>query len=402
MFPSEIEILFISHKYPPAVGGMEKQSFELINNAALYLKVHTIVYDNEESILTFFFRLNQRILSKIKDNPGIRLLHFNDGLIAALASFHKGYDHLKKVVTLHGLDIVFPFPYFQRKVIPRFNTFDQVIAVSQATAEAAQSRGIDSSRISVIPNGVDPVASISMQEDDKFPPYFITLGRPVKRKGFSWLMQQVIPALQGNFKLLMVGPFDQRPTLKERLLNLLPAKLYHLSTLFLGHPTDQQEMRRLLKVYPEKIQHLGKVPFAQLKHLLANAQAFLMPNIHVPGDMEGFGLVCLEASSAGTIVVASELEGITSAITHNHNGLLLTSQDIDTWIGQLQSILDNPDYYQNLGQQFKNNTSADFSWDIMARSYCHTFVELCQNLQSNDKPSSFTNEESVRSNVLLA
>jgi len=402
MFPSEIEILFISHKYPPAVGGMEKQSFELINNAALYLKVHTIVYDNEESILTFFFRLNQRILSKIKDNPGIRLLHFNDGLIAALASFHKGYDHLKKVVTLHGLDIVFPFPYFQRKVIPRFNTFDQVIAVSQATAEAAQSRGIDSSRISVIPNGVDPVASISMQEDDKFPPYFITLGRPVKRKGFSWLMQQVIPALQGNFKLLMVGPFDKRPTLKERLLNLLPAKLYHLSTLFLGHPTDQQEMRRLLKVYPEKIQHLGKVPFAQLKHLLANAQAFLMPNIHVPGDMEGFGLVCLEASSAGTIVVASELEGITSAITHNHNGLLLTSQDIDTWIGQLQSILDNPDYYQNLGQQFKNNTSADFSWDIMARSYCHTFVELCQNLQSNDKPSSFTNEESVRSNVLLA
>ncbi|MCS4223982.1 glycosyltransferase family 4 protein [Sphingobacterium sp. BIGb0165] len=402
MLPSEIEILFISHKYPPAVGGMEKQSFELINNAALYLKVHTIVYDNKESILTFFFRLNQRILSKIKDNPGIRLLHFNDGLIAALASFHKGYDHLKKVVTLHGLDIVFPFPYFQHKVIPRFNTFDQVITVSQATAEAAQSRGIDSSRISVIPNGVDPLSSISVQEEDKFPPYFITLGRPVKRKGFSWLMQQVIPALQGNFKLLMVGPFDQRPTLKERLLNLLPAKLYHLSTLFLGHPSDQQEMRRLLKAYPEKIQHLGKVPFVQLKHLLANAQAFLMPNIHVPGDMEGFGLVCLEASSAGTVVVASELEGITSAITHNHNGLLLNSQDTDAWIGQLQSILDNPDHYQNLGQQFKNNTSSDFSWDIMARSYCHTFVELCQKPQPDHKLSSFTNEESVRSNVLLA
>jgi len=402
MLPSEIEILFISHKYPPAIGGMEKQSFELINNAALYLKVHTLVYDNEESILTFFLRLNQRILSKIKDNPGIRLLHFNDGLIAALASFHKGYDHLKKVVTLHGLDIVFPFPYFQRKVIPRFNTFDQVIAVSQATAEAAQSRGIDSSRISVIPNGVDPVASISVHEDDKFPPYFITLGRPVKRKGLSWLMQQVIPALQGDFKLLMVGPFDQRPTLKERVLNLLPAKLYNLSTLFLGYPTDQQEMRRLLKAYPEKIQHLGKVPFAQLKHLLANAQAFLMPNIHVPGDMEGFGLVCLEASSAGTVVVASELEGITSAITHNHNGLLLNSQDTNAWIRQLQSILDNPDHYQNLGQQFKNNTSADFSWDIMARSYCHTFVELCQKPQPDDKLSSFTNEESVRSNVLLA
>ncbi|ULT24159.1 hypothetical protein KUH03_34775 [Sphingobacterium sp. E70] len=88
---------------------MEKQSFELINNAALYLKVHTIVYDNEESILTFFFRLNQRILSKIKDNPGIRLLHFNDGLIAALASFHKGYDHLKKLSPFMVLILFFHF-----------------------------------------------------------------------------------------------------------------------------------------------------------------------------------------------------------------------------------------------------------------------------------------------------
>ncbi|OOG20006.1 hypothetical protein BWD42_09035 [Sphingobacterium sp. CZ-UAM] len=392
MLPSEIEILFVSHKYPPAVGGMEKQSFELINHSALYLKVHTLLYDNEESILTFFFRLNQRILSKIKANPRIKLIHFNDGLIAALASFHRGYDHLKKVVTLHGLDIVFPLPYFQHKIIPRFNVFDQVIAVSQATAEAARSRGIDPSRIAVIPNGVDPVTPISKLKDDKLPPYFITLGRPVKRKGFSWLMQQVIPAIQGNFRLLMVGPFDQSPTWKERILNLLPAKLHHLATLFLGYPTDQQEMRKLLRMHPEKIQHLGKVPFDQLRHLLTNAHAFLMPNIQVQGDMEGFGLVCLEASSRGTVVVAAELEGITSAITHDHNGLLLPSQDANAWIGQLQNILDNPDHYEKLGQKFQKNTNSDFSWDIMARSYCHTFVKLCQKATANSEKINYTTD----------
>ncbi|MDF2475621.1 MAG: hypothetical protein K0S24_1104 [Sphingobacterium sp.] len=393
MLPSEMEILFVSHKYPPAVGGMEKQSFELINNAALYLKVHTLIYDNKESILRFFIHLNKRILSKIKNNPGIKLIHFNDGLIAALASFHKGYDHLKKVVTLHGLDVVFPLPYFQRRIIPRFNTFDQVIAVSQATAEAGQSRGIDASRITVIPNGVDPATPESAFIADKgiagaenhqpngntsSLPYFITLGRPVKRKGFSWLMQHVIPAIQGNFKLIMIGPFDQNPTWKERLLNMLPTNFYHLSTLFLGHPTDQHHMRTLLKAHPEKIQHLGKIPSHQLNQLLAQAHAFLMPNIPVPGDMEGFGLVCLEASSAGTLVVAAELEGITSAITHNHNGLLLKSQDANAWVRQLQSILDNPDHYMKLGRQFRSNTDINFSWDIMARSYCQTFIALCQ------------------------
>lgn len=376
---SEIEILFVSHKYPPNVGGMEKQSFELINTAALYLKAHTLVYDNKESVLTFFLQLNRRILEKVKENPGIKLIHFNDGLIASLASFHKGYCHLKRVVTIHGLDIVFPFSYFQKKVVPRFNAFDQIIAVSQATAEAAQLRGIDPSKIIIIPNGVDPI-QVSAQVAEKTSgsePYFITLGRAVKRKGFSWLMKDVIPAIQGDFKLLMVGPFDQEPTWKERLLHLMPAKVYHLMTLFLGYPTDQQAIRKLLKAYPEKIQHLGKVPFEQLKSLLTNAQAFLMPNIEVPGDMEGFGLVCLEASTAGTIVVASELEGITSAVTHNCNGLLLASKNQNAWVEQLQAILEDPAYYKKLSFQFKQNTLKQYSWDIMARSYCQSFVDLC-------------------------
>ncbi|MDR3008777.1 MAG: glycosyltransferase family 4 protein [Sphingobacterium sp.] len=376
---SEIEILFVSHKYPPRVGGMEKQSFELINTAALYLKAHTLVYDNKESVFTFFLQLNRRILEKVKENPGIKLIHFNDGLIASLASFHKGYRHLKRVVTIHGLDIVFPFSYFQKKVIPRFNAFDQIIAVSQATAEAAQLRGIDPSKIIIIPNGVDPIQDSAQvtETNSESKPYFITLGRAVKRKGFSWLMKDVIPAIQGDFKLLMVGPFDQEPTWKERLLHLMPAKLYHLMTLFLGYPTDQQAIRKLLKAYPEKIQHLGKVPFEQLKSLLTNAQAFLMPNIEVAGDMEGFGLVCLEASTAGTIVVASELEGITSAVTHNGNGLLLASKNHNAWVEQLQAILDDPAHYKKLSLQFKQNTLKQYSWDIMARSYCQSFVDLC-------------------------
>ncbi|WP_231585280.1 glycosyltransferase family 4 protein [Sphingobacterium sp. Ag1] len=357
---------------------MEKQSFELINTAALYLKVHTLVYDNREPLLAFFFLLNRRILAKINDNPGIKLIHFNDGLIASFASFHKGYTHLKRAVTLHGLDIVFPLRYFQRKIIPRFNTFDQLIAVSQATADAAQLRGIDPSKIIVIPNGVDPIHCSTQNNEPtcESRPYFITLGRPVKRKGFSWLMKHVIPAIQGDFKLLMVGPFDQKPQWKERLLQLTPKKINHLITLFLGFPTDQGAIRKLLKAYPEKIEHLGKVPFEQLQSLLTNAQAFLMPNIEMAGDMEGFGLVCLEASTAGTIVVAAELEGITSAITHNYNGLLLPSENQNAWIEQLQAILEDPAHYKKLSLQFKQNTLKQYSWDIMARFYCQSFVDL--------------------------
>lgn len=380
MLPSPVEVLFVSHKYPPAVGGMEKQSFELIRGTARYLKVHTIVYDNKEPILLFFFHLNRRIRAKIKANPQIKLIHFNDGLMAALASFHKGYSHLKKVATLHGLDIVFPFGYFQRVIIPRFNTFDLLITVSQATAEAAQLRGIAPSKMTVIPNGVDPPAAQNICHDTPSPediPYFITLGRAVKRKGFSWLMQEVIPFMNGNFKLLMVGPFEHNSTWKERIFNLLPAKVQHLLTLFLGYPTDQKDMRTLLKANPERIQHLGKIPADKLQCLLTHAQAFLMPNIRISGDMEGFGLVCLEASTAGTVVVAAELEGITSAITHKKNGILLKSQDATAWIQQLQAIVDSPKEYRDLGKSFQQYTCQQYSWDIMAKAYSQTFRILC-------------------------
>jgi hypothetical protein len=48
-----------------------------------------------------------------------------------------------------------------------------------------------------------------------------------------------------------------------------------------------------------------------------------MPNIRVPGDAEGFGLVALEAVVCGTAVLAADLEGITEAIQHGKNGLLV-------------------------------------------------------------------------------
>ena len=380
-------VLFVSHKYPPATGGMEKQSYELVNGAARYIKVYTILYDPKESIINFFRKLNQRILQKLRAHPEIGLIHFNDGLIAALSSYHKGYEHLKKVVTLHGLDVVFPLGYFQRKIVPRFNTFDKVIAVSEATAGAAYERGIVKEKLAVIYNGVDkhiadvaaaPIVSLQ----DKYPmvqerkKYFITLGRPVKRKGFSWLLEHVIPELEGDIQLLMIGPFDRKAKWKEKWLSILPKKWNQLLTLFLGFPTDQRTIRRQLKTLDHKVTHLGKVPFEDLQMLLHHATAFLMPNIPVEGDMEGFGLVCLEASLAGTLIVASGIEGIASAVQHDINGILLPAQNKEAWIEQLQAIIQAPERYDKLGKQYQRKTEELFSWDKMCREYVQLFEEL--------------------------
>lgn len=379
-------ILFVSHKYPSSTGGMEKQSFELITGINRRTKSYRIVYNGSESILKFFKTLNKRILSAITEYPDINIIHFNDGLVASLALYHKGYEHLKRVVTVHGLDVVFPLAYFQHKIIPRFNRYDRIIAVSQATAQAIISRGVRPEKVTVIANGIDHhLASLRSEKSiheilrekavslDK--KYLVLLGRPVKRKGFSWFIEHVLPQLDKQFHLLIIGPYQSTTRSQEKWLKLLPAKWRHLLMLFLGFPSDEHRIRQLLhsEKYNKRISHLGKLPIDQLKTVLQNATAFLMPNIKAHGDMEGFGLVCLEASICGSVVLASNIEGITDAIHHNKNGFLITHEQPKQWIDRLSDIVDKPDKYLNLSKEFKKFTLTNYSWDKMIREYLSVF-----------------------------
>ncbi|MBK8699529.1 MAG: hypothetical protein IPN29_08295 [Saprospiraceae bacterium] len=110
-----MEILFISHKYPPATGGMEKFSYELISGVQQHIKVHKVVYDGKESRVMWFLNLRRRVDDLIKRHPCIKLIHLNDGLMTYFCLWLKKKYKLPVVATLHGLDVVFPLPYYQKK-----------------------------------------------------------------------------------------------------------------------------------------------------------------------------------------------------------------------------------------------------------------------------------------------
>src|SRR5690606_10325261 len=65
---------------------------------------------------------------------------------------------------------------------------------------------------------------------------------------------------------------------------------------------------------------LGRQPDDILQLAYCAADLFIMPNIVVPGDMEGFGVVMLEANLMNTPVIASDLEGIIDVIEPGKNG----------------------------------------------------------------------------------
>ncbi len=388
-----MEVLFVSHKYPPALGGMERQSYALIQGMHRYTRVHVLVYDGSENLVNFFLQLKKRIYATLASHAGISVLHFNDGLMGAWCQRFRKYPHVKRVVTFHGLDLVFPNFVYQRLLVPRFQHFDLIICVSQATAEAAIQRGLPPEKVRVILNGVDTarptlrskeasrqffceVCGLSLDEKKK---YVVGLGRAVKRKGFSWFLRQVMPMLDENTVFLLAGPFQRKDPFKAKLLYALPSFLRHPIELFWGWPSDTLALRRILQedTFQGRFHHLGPLSSEGIACLFSIADVFVMPNIAVPGDMEGFGLVGLEASLHGVPVFASALEGIPDAVHHGGNGHLLPSGEARNWAEALQEYFEKGSVQEVPLENPSAHTVAHFGWDKMVEAYYQAFAQLC-------------------------
>ncbi len=386
-----MEILFISHKFPPTIGGMEKQSYELISHAAKHGVVHQLVHTGvEESKFSFFWNLKSRVKKILKDHPQIDIIHLNDGLMGLFTLWLKSYTDIPVVITFHGLDLVFPNAIYQRWIRNRYVDYDAAICVSGGTAQEALKRGFPKEKVYVVPNGVDlEIANASFDREENLAflqneygidfskkKIIALLGRPVKRKGFSWFLQQVVPQLEKEVMILMIGPLST-PKRISWWSRLIPQALKNRIELLMGGLNDEAAIRDLLQ-QPElknKVLQTGRLPYARLLSLLRLSDLFVMPNIKMEGDAEGFGLVALEASLCETVVLASNLEGIPEAIQDQKNGYLLPSANAPIWKERIEEILANPVLLEQKGQEFQSFTLANYSWQKMAKEYLEVFEQ---------------------------
>ncbi len=385
-----MEVLFVSHKFPPNTGGMEKQSMELVVGMEKRCRTHRLVYERREPKLQFFLLLYKRIRTLCLEHPAIDVIHFNDALVASFCIFLPLKSGIQYVVTLHGLDVVFPSSIYHQYIFKRLNRFHRFAAVSNATARKAVELGISPEKMTVIPNGVcvDAIPAHSAEEFQSWlsekglvlsgKTTLMILGRAVSRKGFSWFANQVLPLLDSDeFYLLMAGPFRFEPSWRERLIYLLPKGFRDKLMLFLGYASDEREIRKVLKSYPN-VTHFGKLASSEISLLLQHADAFLMPNIHIEGDMEGFGLVCLEASVNKALVFAANVDGIPDAIQDERNGLLLPSGDAMAWKERLCEFVKNKEKYKVQQDKFCGFTKQNYNWDKMVTEYFNLFQSIVE------------------------
>jgi phosphatidylinositol alpha-1,6-mannosyltransferase len=169
-----------------------------------------------------------------------------------------------------------------------------------------------------------------------------TNGRLVRRKGVLWFIDNVLPEL-----------VQQDPSI-----------LYLVS----GNGKDREVIEAAIadKGMGDYVKLLGRVS-NELLYLLYNvADLFVMPNIPVAKDMEGFGLVALEAASCGALVVASNLEGIPDAIIDGKNGRLVQPGDVDAFVTTILHELQG----RSLSRQaVRDYTITNCSWSQKAAEY---------------------------------
>lgn len=341
-----MRVLFITRKYPPQIGGMEQFSYGLIKYWPEQKSTICLKYSQRHLIWWLPYALCLGIIKSFRADA----IHLGDALLAPLGYLLKTITHKPVIITAHGLDITWPKPYYQKTVIPALKKLSKVICVSQSTAQECLKRGISKDKIAVIPNGLDVPAEADATQCHtplakviKIPGKIIllTVGRLVKRKGVDWFVRKVMPLMPKNYEYWIIGAGPEKSNIQASIFKL-----------------------RL----EEQVKLLGRVSDTELQTAYQQADIFIMPNIIVSGDREGFGIVLLEAAAQGLPIVASGIEGIKEAITNGKNGWLVEAGNPEAFKQQIEFLLALPDLV-TVQREIREFTIKNYSWENIIKLY---------------------------------
>jgi phosphatidyl-myo-inositol dimannoside synthase len=101
-----------------------------------------------------------------------------------------------------------------------------------------------------------------------------------------------------------------------------------------------------------------------------------MPNVPVSGDIEGFGVVMLEAGLCGMPVVAADLEGISDVIRDGRNGHLVPSRDAEAFAAAILPYRESRAHLAEASRNAAAYTAGSFGWPAIAERYLKILGEV--------------------------
>jgi len=112
----------------------------------------------------------------------------------------------------------------------------------------------------------------------------------------------------------------------------------------------------------------GSVPYAALPAHYAAGDVYAMPCRTRRGglDVEGLGIVYLEASATGLPVVGGDSGGAPDAVLEGETGYVVGGRDVETLTSRLVELLRDPELRARMGAAGRKWTEAEWTWDHQA------------------------------------
>lgn len=371
-----MNLLLVTQDFPPKTGGIETYSLELgkrfyqhVEKFAVIAPSHPEASMTDSSLPYKVWRLPIKDsllplvapigLLKIMGNSRFDTVfhaQWQTAIASVLTRKLTGYP--KKIfVAAHGRELLIE-PFAGRKkrggqVLHRyrkklFGLVDGLFPVSQYTADLLKDDGVSVEKINVINNGTDPnffspreTKTLSEQLGVQNKKVILSLCRLVPRKGMDSVLYALKEIVKENTDVVyLIGGSGPDANRLKKIRNKLGLQDY--------------------------VTFLGRIPEEELPYYYSMADVFVMPAKNDPPDVEGFGIVFLEANACETPVIGSRTGGIPDAIVDGKTGLLVDEDNIEELTSAIRNLITDVNLAHQMGKAGRERILSDINWDTSA------------------------------------
>ena len=299
------------------------------------------------------YRAARRVAAQV----GATLLHGHWLLPSGVVADAAAGGRIPTIISLHGSDVYVAERYAVTRRLARraAQRTGWITACSDDLRTRVIRLGADAARVTTIPYGVDAGrfrpdpdararvrAALGLASDDVV---VFTAGRFVRKKGFEYLIDAVAALAPDwpGLRLVLGGGGDLDAELRGRARD---------------------------RGIADRVRFPGVLAQGDVGAFLAAADIAAVPSVHdEQGNVDGLPNTVMEALASGTPLVASDVAGIPSVVTHHRTGLLVPEKDVQGLAGALAALCGNPGLRAGLGAAAREEVRRIHSWERVAEQF---------------------------------